>query len=125
MLLFIIIVLSMIIALYRRYIPVTGVKAKKEYPTVTESIEILDVRDYNKSFNDPVPLAVNLPIAYIKRNWNELSGTPLHVIASTKVEKNLSIRLLRRKGYRVTGYTLTDKQSPLSQSKGKGYCYGV
>ncbi|WP_456271038.1 hypothetical protein [Bacillus sp. AK031] len=125
MLLLIIIVLSMIIALYKRYIPVTGVQCMKDFPTVTDSIEILDVRDYNQSFNDPIPNAVNLPVAYIKRNWQELSGASIHVIASTQVEKNLSIRLLKRKGYRVSGYTLTENQSPPNQNKGKGYCYGV
>ena len=125
MLLLIIIAISMIIALYNRYVPVSGVPQLNETPTMKDSIQILDVRDYNQSFNAPVPQAINLPVAYLKRNWNELSGPRIHVVASTELEKNMSIRLLRRKGYQIAGYTLTEKQCPPRQDKGKGYCYGI
>ncbi|WP_409254199.1 hypothetical protein V1502_09965 [Bacillus sp. SCS-153A] len=125
MLILIIIVVSMIIALYKRYIPVTGVQWSRETPDLKDSILILDVRDYNHSFNDPIPEAINLPVAYLKRNWHELEGSRIHIVASTKLEKNMSIRMLRRRGYQVTGYTLTEKQCPPKQNKGKGYCYGI
>ncbi|EDL66785.1 hypothetical protein [Bacillus sp. SG-1] len=125
MLLLIIIAVSMIIALYKRYFPVTGVQRLNKTPNKTESIQILDVRDYNQSFNDPIQNSVNLPVAYLKRNWHELAGAQIHIVASTNLEKNMSIRMLRRKGYEITGYTLTEKQCPPRQDKGKGYCYGI
>jgi hypothetical protein len=125
MLLLIIIVASMIIALYKRYVPIGGVKQSKETPPVTELIQVLDVRDYNQSFNNPIPQAVNLPVAYLNRNSQELSNKRIHVVASTNLEKNMSIRILRRKGFEIAGFTLTEKQSPPEQNKGKGYCYGI
>ncbi|MGD6965785.1 hypothetical protein ACQCVP_05105 [Rossellomorea vietnamensis] len=125
MLLLIIIVSTIMVAMYNRYFPVKGVQCSTEIPAETESILILDVRDYNQSSANPVPHAVNLPVAYIKRNWDDVAATRIHVAASTPLEKNMSIRMLRRKGFEVAGYTLTEKQSPLKQNKGKGYCYGI
>ncbi|MGM0844919.1 MAG: hypothetical protein ACQEUT_08075 [Bacillota bacterium] len=125
MLLLIIISISILFALYNRYFPVIGVPCSTDIPALTETILILDVRDYNQSSANPIPHAVNLPVAYFKRNWDDLSASRIHIAASNSVEKNLSIRMLRRKGYKVTGYTLTEEQSPPKQNKGKGYCYGI
>ncbi|WP_421385138.1 hypothetical protein ACOJQI_10340 [Bacillus salacetis] len=125
MLLLIIIVASVLIALYKRYFPVTGVHRLVETPPAADSIQLLDVRDYNQSFNNPVPQSINLPVAYLNRNIHELSGSRVHVVASSKLEKNMSIRILRRKGIEVAGFTLTERQSPPKQDKGKGYCYGI
>jgi hypothetical protein len=125
MLLLIIIVAPIITALYKRYIPVAGVKQFNDVPVEAEFIQIVDVRDYNQSFRNPIPQAVNLPVAYMNRNWHELYGIRVHVIASTKLEKNMSIRLLKRKGYKVEGFTLTEQQSPPKPNNGKGYCYGI
>ncbi|MGD6801750.1 hypothetical protein FZC79_11620 [Rossellomorea vietnamensis] len=125
MLLLIIIAGTIMVALYNRYFPVRGVQCSTEIPTETESILILDVRDYNQSSANPIPHAVNLPVAYINRNWDDVAATRIHVAASTPLEKNMSIRMLKRKGYKVAGYTLTEKQSPPKQNKGKGYCYGI
>ncbi|RIW34721.1 hypothetical protein D3H55_09425 [Bacillus salacetis] len=125
MLLLIIIAASLLTALYKRYIPVAGVKQYDAAPAETDSIQILDVRDYNQSSHNPIPQALNLPVAYMNRNWHELSGIRIHVVASTKLEKNMSIRILKRKGYEVAGFTLTEQQSPPKQNNGKGYCYGI
>ncbi|MGF2616080.1 hypothetical protein FZC84_10995 [Rossellomorea vietnamensis] len=124
LLLIIIVISSILIALYNRYFPVKGVQCSTELPSA-ESILILDVRDYNQASASPIPRAINLPVAYMERNWDDLTSTCIHIAASSSLEKNMSIRMLKRKGYEVTGYTLTEKQSPPKQNKGKGYCYGI
>jgi rhodanese-related sulfurtransferase len=127
MLLLTIIIIIISFSIYQRYVPVNGVQCHPEIPPSAKavSIEILDVREYNLSYSKPIPGALNLPIAYLKRHRHELSGKTIYLVASSKVEKNLSIRWLRRNGYSVSGFTLTDWKSEGKHNGEKGYCYGV
>jgi hypothetical protein len=97
-----------LVSLYIRYFPVWGVHCLHRKNLNGCSITIVDVRDYNQSYHDPVNNAINIPIAYMKRYYNEISGGKIHIVASDHLEKNISIRFLRRKGYNVVGYTLTN-----------------
>ena len=94
--------------LYIRYIPVRGVRCLHTSNLIVDSIQIVDVRDYNQSYKDPTPEAINIPVAYMKRNYHEIPRLNIHVIASDHLEKNISIRYLRKKGFAVTGYTVND-----------------
>ncbi|WNS74917.1 hypothetical protein RRV45_18850 [Bacillus sp. DTU_2020_1000418_1_SI_GHA_SEK_038] len=104
-----ILILSIILGfMYIRYCPVGNVKCTKTVNHPIDSIEIVDVRDYNQSYRDPIPGAINIPFAYMKRRYTDISGNDIHVIASDYLEKNMSIRFLRKRGYKIIGYTLTD-----------------
>ncbi|HEY4554589.1 MAG TPA: hypothetical protein VIG80_15455 [Bacillaceae bacterium] len=96
------------VSFYIRYIPVAKVRCLEEIVQESSSMEVLDVRDYNLSYRNPVPGSLNIPVAYLKRHLHELPKTNIVVAASTVLEKNLSIRLLRIRGYKVIGYTYTD-----------------
>ncbi|MCS0824832.1 hypothetical protein NX029_12700 [Cytobacillus firmus] len=109
MIFFIIMLLAVILGLiYVRYFPVWGVQCTNSINPNMGFINILDVRDYNESYKDPVYAAINIPVGYIQRYYGEIVSLRIHVVASNHLEKNLSIRLLRRRGFKVMGYTLTD-----------------
>ncbi|MEH7272953.1 hypothetical protein V7125_04895, partial [Neobacillus vireti] len=57
-------------------------------------------------YKKPIEGAINIPLAYFKRNINEIPHKDLHLVVSTLLEKNVGIRTLKKKGYRVVGYTL-------------------
>jgi len=92
--------------LYKRYCPVSGVKRMEWSQLNKERRKIIDLRDYNVSYDSPIKGAMNVPIAYLNRNIREIPKEELHVIASDHVEKNIGIRFLRQKGYHVVGYTI-------------------
>ncbi|MDA1477631.1 rhodanese-like domain-containing protein [Bacillus changyiensis] len=106
MILFMIVIQILILEfIYNRYIPVRGVQC---FNTLNADAIIVDVRDYHQSYKDPLRTAINIPIAYLKRNYHEISSSKVYVVASDHLEKNMSIRFLRKKGFEVLGYTLTD-----------------
>ncbi|HYK73955.1 MAG TPA: hypothetical protein VEV44_12665 [Pseudoneobacillus sp.] len=94
--------------LYKRYVPVCGVQCMDLHSTIHEDTKILDVRDYNQSYKDSRKETIHIPIAYLKRYVKEIPNTKLHIIAANELEKNLSIRFLRGKGYQIIGYTLME-----------------
>ena len=56
---------AIFIYLYKRYVPVFGVKCLKAIEIMeSDTIKIIDVRDFNYVQNT-VPNAVNIPVAYI------------------------------------------------------------
>jgi rhodanese-related sulfurtransferase len=91
--------------LYKRYFPVLGVNCYPLTELDLSTIEILDVRDYNESYKSPIEGSINIPIAYFKRNINKIPHRDLHLAVSSLLEKNVGIRTLKKKGYRVVGYT--------------------
>lgn len=99
-----------IFILYRRYFPVFGVQCNRLRDLDLDKINVIDVRDYNESYKNPIDGAINIPIAYLKRNYYEIPNRDLHVVVSSLVEKNMGIRFLRQKGFRVAGYTITDQK---------------
>ncbi|WP_442599723.1 hypothetical protein [Neobacillus sp. D3-1R] len=102
----IMIVTALLILLYRRYIPVCGVQCMNVPATLNDDVIIIDVRDYNQSYKDSNHKSIHIPIAYLKRYVKEIPNTKLHVIAADPLEKNMSIRFLRKQGYQIIGYTL-------------------
>lgn len=92
--------------IYVRYVPVVGVRCLAMSSLDADSFQCVDVRDYNQSYKEPVPNSINIPIAYIKRNYQEISSLNIHIIAADQLEKNMAIRMLRKKGFNIKGYTL-------------------
>ncbi|GAA0330366.1 hypothetical protein GCM10008967_21080 [Bacillus carboniphilus] len=106
--LLILVVTIMLLSLYKRYVPILGVKCLPMKDSNDPGCYIVDVRDYNQSYKSPVKGATNIPIAYLKRYWHELKQKDIYVVASTPLEKNMSIRFLKRRGFNVQGFMLTD-----------------
>ncbi|HWO75194.1 MAG TPA: hypothetical protein VNM69_04645 [Bacillus sp. (in: firmicutes)] len=107
---YILIVLISFICLkfYNRYVPIYGVKCSSTQEVNESTTQIIDVRDYNQAYKDPVHGSINIPIAYLKRYHHQLKKHKLFIVASSPLEKNLSIRYLKRRGYKILGYRLTD-----------------
>ncbi|KAA0546610.1 hypothetical protein FZW96_15335 [Bacillus sp. BGMRC 2118] len=93
--------------IYKRYYPVRGVECGTISPT-EQSIEIVDVRDYNQSYKNPIEGSINIPMAYLNRYFSEISKKKIHIVAANHLDMNMSIRFFRQKGFKVIGYTLTD-----------------
>ncbi|MCM3571393.1 hypothetical protein [Neobacillus mesonae] len=104
--------------LYKRYFPVFGVQYIHFNDLELDPIKIIDVRDYNELSGTPIEGTINIPIAYLKRNNNEIINSDLHLVASNLLEKNIGIRFLRKKGYKVLGYTII-KPNTLSCKENK------
>lgn len=56
---------------------------------------------------------MNIPIAYLNRFCHELPNCDLIVLASNTLEKNIGVRLLSKKGFRVSGYTIISENQDL------------
>ncbi|AZU61627.1 hypothetical protein CHR53_10260 [Neobacillus mesonae] len=108
MIFLILITLIISFILYRRYFPVLGVRFINLKNLEVGKIKIIDIRDYHESFKDPVNGSINIPIAYLNRNINQIPNDELFVVSSSSLEKNIGIRLLRQKGFRVVGYIISD-----------------
>ncbi|WP_462409425.1 rhodanese-like domain-containing protein [Neobacillus sp. Marseille-QA0830] len=98
-------VIFILFIMYKRYIPVLSARSIHLKDFELDKIKIMDVRDYNLSNKEPIDGAINIPIAYLKRNYKEIPNSDLHLIVSSNIEKNMGIRFLRKKGFRVVGYT--------------------
>lgn len=95
--------------IYKRHVPVRQVQECLPQK-LNVGTAIVDVRDYNDSYKSPTPNALNLPIAYLVRHVHELPKKPLHIIASTQLEKNMSVRIIRKAGYEVRSYSLIEEK---------------
>ena len=92
------------ITLYKRAVPVLGVPYENRI--LESGTAIVDLRDYNVSSELPVKGAINIPVAYLNRSHTDIPGRKVHVVAGGAIEKNIGIRILRKKGYEVISYTL-------------------
>jgi rhodanese-related sulfurtransferase len=115
-LLVIIILLGQIYAIFQRYAPVYGVPCIDiENEVLREKVVLLDVRDYNIAANKPVEGVFHLPHAYLKRHYEEIKGKEIVVVVSDRLLLNLSVRFLRRKGFKIVGCYMTACQDQHSQ----------
>lgn len=87
---------------YNRYVPVLGVPCLGDLELTTPA-KIIDVRDYNQ-VEEPVPTAIKIPVAYLQRNYRQFKGDKVIVLASSHLEKNISVRFFKKKGIEVIGY---------------------
>ncbi|MBU9673163.1 hypothetical protein KQ939_01960 [Planococcus sp. CP5-4] len=95
---------------YKRFVTAKGVKHDcADNVKENGDILLLDVRAYNISYKDPIEGAFELPVAYFIRGYEEIKDSPIHIIASDKMEKNMAVRLLRKKDKNVISYSLTEE----------------
>ncbi|APH04797.1 hypothetical protein [Bacillus weihaiensis] len=104
---FILVLLTLAIILTNRYRSLNRVPCIDVLHASSEEV-IVDFRDYNDVTNKKVSEAIVIPIAYLKRYYHEIPSKQVHVVASTKLEKNIGIRFLQKNGFHVSGYTLSE-----------------
>ncbi|GLY10783.1 rhodanese-like domain-containing protein [Bacillus badius] len=97
-----IILLLMLPVLYKRYVPVVG--AEEIQCNQNEDVQLVDVRDFHEANRNPVSSAIHIPLPYLARQHNEIADKEVIVIVSDKVLRNLSIRQLKKYGFKVKGY---------------------
>ena len=112
----------LLVMLYKRYFPVLGVKYYPLEELDLSKLKILDVRDYNESYKDPIEGSLNIPFGYLKRNINEIPNRDLHLVVSSLLEKNVGARVLRQKGFRVVGYSFVSNKLKESHFEIKVNC---
>ncbi len=105
--LFVLLIMILSITTYNRYFPVKNVPCKKD-GSKDQNATILDIRDYQVSSKDLSFKTLNIPYSYLKRNNNKISKNKIHLIASDRVELNLGLRYLLRKGFEVSSYEIMD-----------------
>ncbi len=95
--------------LFKRYYPIKNIPCYHlDQCLPKEGIALLDVRDYNDSCHCEIPGAINLPIPYINRHINDIPYNQIHLVASSSLEKNVGVRLLRKKGFKIVGFSMPD-----------------
>lgn len=97
----------MIYAAALRYVPVKGLKeiSVQEVGPMKPYL-IVDVRQFQTAHHSPVQGSLNMPLAYLTRHFRDITQREVVIIASDKVEVNMSVKFLKRKGYIVHGYHL-------------------
>ncbi|WP_018921455.1 hypothetical protein [Salsuginibacillus kocurii] len=104
----ILILLFLTYIIYQRYVPVPGVRdvhssQLKEH----EDWIYVDVSDEQFYNVEPNHLSIiQLPLAYLKRHHNVLGEKSIIVVAPDRAAKNLSVRILKRKGKKVKGFAI-------------------
>ena len=96
----------------KRYVPVLHVAyISLEQVRQMEDVIVVDVRDYTESHGDNTSEIMCIPYAYLKRYYHEIPNKPLHLIVHNKVDRNLSTRFLRKKGFHIQSYSVyTDRK---------------
>jgi hypothetical protein len=114
-----------VLLFYKRYFPVYGVRRLGFNELFFDNVGVIDLRDFNESYMVPVENAINIPLAYLKRNIHEIPNKDLHIIATNQLDRNIGICELRQRGFQVIGYTIMQqniswdiKQTSLSSRKG-------
>jgi hypothetical protein len=104
---FILPIFLLAMSIYKRYVPVKDVPCiENEHVIKNGNTAILDLRDYNES--DLHLNAIHIPYAYLPRFYKEIPHIKVHVIAANRLELNLGLRFLKRKGFNVTSFELKD-----------------
>lgn len=97
---------------YRRYFPVIGV-LPLSHCTPEKDSQLLDTRDYQIADKDPYNESVNIPFAYLKRYYHDIPGKKLMIISTDRIEKNLAIRFLRKKGFEIVGFKISHRKGEI------------
>ncbi|WP_230128828.1 sulfurtransferase [Bacillus sp. CECT 9360] len=93
--------------IYKRYYPIKNIPCMdKDNMLKNHGMTILDIRDYNEPTSNRHSL--NIPYAYLARFYKEIPHGKIHVLASNRLELNLGVRFLKRKGINVASYELID-----------------
>jgi hypothetical protein len=96
---FILILGLVTIIIFKRYFPILGLKCMIRGEFDIKNVKVIDVRDYNDSYKEPIPGAINIPIAYLNRFYPEIPNVDLYIVASDKIEKNMGGSNITEKGF--------------------------
>lgn len=75
----------------------------------------MDTRDYQVSSKEACDGTLLLPLAYLRRYYPNISSTRVVLICADKVERNLAVRFLERKGFKVEGFYVPQETNRLSK----------
>lgn len=89
--------------LFRRYFPIKGITCKNRIGD--KDVVILDIRDYNEK-GMLKNVTMQIPYAYLRRYYTEIPDQSLHVVASNRMDLNLRVRFLLRKGHSVSSFEI-------------------
>lgn len=104
------IIVIMLTFLYR-FVPAAHMKKMDvSHVKMEDDMVTVDTRDYQTSSQDRFEQAYCLPLAYLERHHHDLPKRAVVLVSSDEVEKNMAARLLRRKGFQVTGYCLPSEE---------------
>jgi rhodanese-related sulfurtransferase len=104
------IIVVILIFAYKRYAPVKGVSPVQSINSINEDAILLDLRDYQTTYKEPIPSSINIPYAYLKRYNKEIPNKPLVIVASDTLEKNLAIRFLIKRRFKILGYVIVNEK---------------
>jgi len=90
--------------LFQRYVPVIQAPYIENVHQADNEHAVIDLRDYIASSHSPMKGAYEIPLAYLKRNIEKIPNQKVIVIASDSVEKNIGVRVLKRRGFEVIGF---------------------
>ncbi|QNF28579.1 MULTISPECIES: hypothetical protein [Metabacillus] len=110
--------------LFIRYYPIYGLHVIDKKEIEINNHFAIDIRDYNEAYKDPVYPGINIPIAYLKRYYSEIPNNDLVVVASNCMERNVGVRILRKKGFKVIGYTIPSQKKIVNEKQisTESYC---
>jgi len=111
------VLISIIHFLLFRYYPIYGLHDIDKNEIEINNQFVIDIRDYNEAYKDPVGPGINIPIAYLKRYYSEIPKKDLVVVASNCLERNVGVRILRKKGFKVIGYTIPSQKKTIIKEK--------
>lgn len=104
---FVLLTMILSIPIYNRYFPIKSVPCIKN-GCKNQNATILDIREYHISSKDHADETLKIPFSYLRRYNTEISNHNIHLIASDRVELNLGLRFLLRKGFDVGSYEIID-----------------
>ncbi|MBS2968593.1 sulfurtransferase [Metabacillus sp. KIGAM252] len=111
----IVLIIYLIREWYRRYIPVRNIPCLSVKRM--DGFPIVDVRDFNNRHAITLDQSMNIPYSYLQKTFNDINAQEIYLIAATKLERNMSIRFLKRKGILVKGYALSDEKECNGKSR--------
>jgi len=98
-----VLLLATLFIAYRRYYPVKGIQCIRESEAKERGRTVVDIRHYHEVRDS---ISIVIPYAYLKRFYSEIPQSSVHLIAEDRVELNLGVRFLRKKGFKVRSYEL-------------------
>ncbi|WP_309087861.1 hypothetical protein [Domibacillus sp.] len=90
---------------YKRYWPVN---VKRISPEEAAGHPVIDVRDWQEANRMPLEGAELIPCGYIPRNAGKFGGQEVYIAAASAVERNFSVRLLKKYNIHVKGFICMD-----------------
>ncbi|MCM3788204.1 hypothetical protein M3221_07290 [Domibacillus indicus] len=90
---------------YKRYWPVNVKRISLEEAA---GHPVIDVRDWQEANRLPLEGAELIPCGYIPRNAGKFGGQEVYIAAASAVERNFSVRLLKKYNIHVKGFICMD-----------------